>query len=193
MTHRNPVGHGDRRELTRRAARRRNAFLCRLRLARQGDVARRRLVPGCCDADQRLVDLLLGKPHRVEKRAMRRPLWSDRDMPARQARFVESGSANVVRHESAPVGGDEAGTVPPPPDAINAARCGSYPQRGCSPRLTPSVVLPTISCTRKVLAGWKRPQRASRNSRSSSFPRKMPEPPETDIALSTIRQHASTA
>jgi hypothetical protein len=47
----------------------------------------------------------------------------------------------------------EAGTVPPLPGAINAGRRGDYPQRGCSPRSIPSAVLPTISWTRKELAG----------------------------------------
>src|SRR5207244_2257250 len=33
-----------------------------------------------------------------EERAMRRPFGSDRDVPARQARLVDRGAANIVRH-----------------------------------------------------------------------------------------------
>jgi hypothetical protein len=68
-----------------------DAFLNRLRLARERNVARRRLVPGRRDADQRLIDLLLGRSHRIEERAMRRPFGSNRDMPARQARLIDRG------------------------------------------------------------------------------------------------------
>src|SRR5256885_8585621 len=52
------VGHGDGAEFARGAAGSRNAFLDRLRLAHQRDIAGRGLVPAGRDADERLVDLL---------------------------------------------------------------------------------------------------------------------------------------
>jgi len=140
-------------ELARGAACGGDAFLSGLGLAGEGNVAGCCLVPSRRDPDQRLIDLCFAEPHRIEKGAMRSPLRTDGDMPARQPRFVYGRVAEVVRHGNAPVGGDRGGTVPPPPGAINAARRGDYPQRGCSPRSTPSAVLPTISCTRKVFAG----------------------------------------
>ena len=121
MAHRDAVGDGDRREFARRAARGRDPFLRRLRLARQRNVAGCRLVPGGGDADQRLVDLLVRQPHRIEKRAVRRALRTNRHMPARQARLVEGGAANVVGHLVSPVGAVRAGTLPPPTGVINAA------------------------------------------------------------------------
>src|SRR5262249_5744315 len=77
-------------------------LLRRLRLARQRDVAGCRLVPGRGDADDRLVDLLRRQPHRVEEGAVRRPLRPDRHMPARQARFVDAGPADIVGHDGSP-------------------------------------------------------------------------------------------
>ena len=54
MAHRDAVGDGDGGEFARRAAGCRDALLGRLGLARQRDVAGRRLVPGGDDADDRL-------------------------------------------------------------------------------------------------------------------------------------------
>ena len=53
-------------------------LLHRLRLARQRDVAGRGLVPAGGDADERLVDLLLGQAHRIVIRAMRRAVRAHR-------------------------------------------------------------------------------------------------------------------
>ena len=89
MAHGDAVGDGDGRELARRAAGGHDALLHRLRLARQRDVARRRLVPGRHDADERLGDLLLRKPHRIEHRAVRRAGRPDRGVAAGQLGFVE--------------------------------------------------------------------------------------------------------
>jgi hypothetical protein len=79
-------------------SRRRDTALRRLGRAAQRDVARRRLVPGGGDADQRLRELRLGDAHRVEHRAMRRALRPHRDVPARQLGFVEDGTALLVGH-----------------------------------------------------------------------------------------------
>ena len=46
----------------------------------------------------------VGQPHRVEEGAVRRPLRADRHMAARQARLVDRGAANVVRHFSISLG-----------------------------------------------------------------------------------------
>ena len=89
MAHGDAVGDGDGGELARRAAGGRDAALRRLRLARQRDVAGRGLVPGGGDADDRLVDLLLGEAHGIEIGAVRRALGPDRDVAARQLRLVE--------------------------------------------------------------------------------------------------------
>jgi hypothetical protein len=72
MPHGDAVGHGDRGELARRAVGLLDAQLHRLRLTVQRDVAGRGLVPAGRDADEGLVDLLLGQPHRVEIRPVRR-------------------------------------------------------------------------------------------------------------------------
>ena len=58
VTHGDAVGHGDGAEFARRAARRGDALLHRLRLAHQRDVARRCFVPAGGDADEGLMDLL---------------------------------------------------------------------------------------------------------------------------------------
>ncbi len=74
MAHGDAVGHGDGAEFARRAAGFLDALLRRLRLAHQGDVAGRGFVPAGGDADEGLVDLLLGQAHGVEIGAVRRPL-----------------------------------------------------------------------------------------------------------------------
>ena len=89
MAHGDAVGHGDGGELARRAAAGGDALLHRLRLALERDVAGRGLVPGGRDADQRLVDLLGGQPHRVEVGAVRRALRPFGHMAARKARLVD--------------------------------------------------------------------------------------------------------
>ena len=50
----------------------------------------------------------------------------------------------------------------------------------------PSSVLATISCVSIEFAGWIRPRRASRKRRSSPLRRKIPNPPATSSARSTI-------
>src|SRR5205807_2062816 len=67
------------------------------------------------------------------------------------------------------------------------------PQRGCSPRPMPSVVLPMTSCANIVLAGWNPPARTSRYRRSSSLVLNIPAPPDDVIARSTTRFAPSTA
>ena len=99
MPHGDAVGDGDRRELARRAAAGLDAELHRLRLAGERDVARRRLVPAGGDADERPVDVARRQPHGIIVRAVRRPLRPDGNVPARQLRFVEHGSADVVGHD----------------------------------------------------------------------------------------------
>ena len=58
MAHGDAIGHRDGAEFARRAARRSNAFLHRLGLAHQRDVAGGRLIPAGGHADERLVNLL---------------------------------------------------------------------------------------------------------------------------------------
>src|SRR6185312_17060978 len=43
--------------------------------------------------------LLIGEPHRIEIRAVRRALGSNRDMAARQLRFVELRLPDIVGHQ----------------------------------------------------------------------------------------------
>jgi hypothetical protein len=62
VAHGDAVGDGDGGELARGAVRGLDAQLDRLRLAAEGDVAGRGLVPAGRDADEGLVDLLLGQP-----------------------------------------------------------------------------------------------------------------------------------
>ena len=78
VTHGNAVGHGDRRELARRAARLGDAALGGLRLAAECDVAGRGLVPGRDHADERLGDVRLGQAHGIVVGAVRRPVGADR-------------------------------------------------------------------------------------------------------------------
>src|SRR5260370_36046940 len=65
VPHGNAVGDRDGAELAWRSARRRDALLDGLSLTHQRDVTRRRLVPAASNPDERLVDLLVGKPHSV--------------------------------------------------------------------------------------------------------------------------------
>ncbi len=59
-----------------------DAELHRLRLPHQRDVARGGFVPAGGNADERLMDLLLGQPHRIVEGAVRRPLRPFRGVPA---------------------------------------------------------------------------------------------------------------
>src|SRR3954469_20163112 len=89
MAHGDPVGDRDRAEFAWCAAGGSHALLHRLRLAHERDVAGRRLIPAGRDADQGLMDLLLGKPHRIEVRAMRRTRGAFGNVPAGQFRLVD--------------------------------------------------------------------------------------------------------
>src|SRR5262249_59028448 len=62
-------------------------LLDRLRLAHQGDVARRGLVPAGGDAHERLMNLLLRQPHGVIVGAMGRAFGAFRDVAAGQLGF----------------------------------------------------------------------------------------------------------
>ena len=57
---------------------------CRL----EGDVAGRRLIPAGGDADEGLVDLVLGQAHRVVVAAVRRAVGAHGDVAGRQPGFV---------------------------------------------------------------------------------------------------------
>ncbi len=91
VAHGDAVGHGDGGELARRAAAAVDADLDGLGLAAERDVARRGLVPAGRHAHDRLGDLLFVEAHGVEIRPVRRPLRSDRRVPARHLRLVEGG------------------------------------------------------------------------------------------------------
>ena len=84
VPHRDTVGHRDGAEFARRAAGGRDAFLDRLRLAHQRDIARCRLVPAAGDADEGLMDLLGRQPHRVIVGPVRRARGAFGHVPARQ-------------------------------------------------------------------------------------------------------------
>ena len=88
VAHGDAVGHRDGGELARRAAGLGDALLHRLRLAAERDVAGRRLVPAGGDADEGLVDLVLGQAHRVVVAAMRRAVRPHGHVAGRQLRLV---------------------------------------------------------------------------------------------------------
>ena len=90
VAHGDAVGDGDRRELAGRAVGGLDAGLHRLRLAGEGDVAGRGLVPAGGDADERGVDFLLRHAHGVIEGAVRRLGRPFGDMPARKPAFVEA-------------------------------------------------------------------------------------------------------
>ncbi len=110
VAHGDAVGHRDRGEFARRAAGLVDALLHRLRLARERDVARRGLVPAGGDADEGLVDLVLGQPHRVVVAAMRCAAGSHRHVAGRHARLVPAPGQHrcvlswPLRHVIASVG-----------------------------------------------------------------------------------------
>src|SRR2546430_2679423 len=81
MAHGDATGTVFRAELGRAPARRANTLFHSLSLAHKSDVARSGFVPAGRDANQGLVDLLAGKSHGVEIRAMRRPRRAFRHMP----------------------------------------------------------------------------------------------------------------
>ena len=97
MAHGDAVGHGDGAELARRGADGGDAHLDRLRLPHQRDIARRGLVPAGGDADERLMDLLRGQPHRVIKGAVRRPLRPFGGVAAWQPRFQIGLGVHLTR------------------------------------------------------------------------------------------------
>src|SRR5262249_19790517 len=92
----------DRGEFARSAAGGGDALLRRLRLTRQRDVAGRGLVPRGGDADERLMDLLVGEAHGVEVRPVGRALRPFRHMPARPPALVDPGFLDVVWHGAPP-------------------------------------------------------------------------------------------
>ena len=103
MAHGDAVGDGDGGELARRAATGLDAHLDGLGLAVERDIAGSRLVPAGRDADEGLRDLFLGHPHGVVIGAVRRPLGSNGDMPARQVGFVPSGGFVIaIGHDQLP-------------------------------------------------------------------------------------------
>ena len=89
MAHRDTVRNGDRGEFARRAEGLLHTHLHRLRLSVQRDVARGGFVPAGGNADQRLVNLLLGHAHRVVIRPVRCAFRTFGDMPARKLGLVE--------------------------------------------------------------------------------------------------------
>src|SRR5215207_3210682 len=89
MAHGDAVGDGDRAEFSWCPPRRGYAFLHRLSLAHEGDIAGGGLVPARGDADERLVNLLASQPHRIVIGPMRRALRTLGYMPARQFGFAE--------------------------------------------------------------------------------------------------------
>ncbi len=108
VAHGDAVGHRDRAEFARRAVCCRNTLLDRLGLPHQRDVAGRRFVPAGGNADERLVDLFRGQPHRIVVGPMRRALRSFRHMAAGQlllvdnTRFHNNPSPRVARRGIAP-------------------------------------------------------------------------------------------
>ena len=99
MAHGDAVGDGDGAEFARRAAGLLDALLGRLGLAHQGDVAGRGFVPAAGDADEGLVDLLLGQPHGVIIGAMRRAAGTFGDVAGGQPGFVESWTMEALIRE----------------------------------------------------------------------------------------------
>ena len=90
MAHGDAVGHRDRGELARRAARLVHAGLRRLRLTAERDVAGRGLVPGGRHAHDGPAHRLAGDAHGIEEGPVRGALGPLGDVPARQLRLVES-------------------------------------------------------------------------------------------------------
>ena len=90
VAHGNAVGHRDGDELARRPGGGGNAPLYGLRLAHQGDVAGRRLVPAGSHPDEGLMDLLGRETHRIVIRAVRRPLGPLRHVPAGQLPLIDN-------------------------------------------------------------------------------------------------------
>ena len=95
VAHGDAVGHGDGAELARRAAGGVDALLGGLRLAHQGDVAGRGLVPARHHADERPMDLLLGETHGVVVGAVRRARGALGDVAAGKLGLVECPCVHV--------------------------------------------------------------------------------------------------
>jgi polar amino acid transport system permease protein len=89
VSHGDTVGNRDGGEFARRSCGGGYALLHRLRLAHQRDVTGRAFVPAGRDPNQGLMDLLVGQPHRVKVRAVRRARRPLCYVPARQPRFVD--------------------------------------------------------------------------------------------------------
>src|SRR5262245_51092203 len=87
MAHGDAVGHGDRAEFARCCPDSGHTLLHHLRLAHEGDIARRRLIPAGRDADEWLVDLLGRQTHRVVEGAMGRSIRPLGGVPAREFRL----------------------------------------------------------------------------------------------------------
>ncbi len=90
MPHRDAIGHCDGAEFARSAVALLDAFGSRMRLAHQGCVARRRLVPTGRNANEGLLDVLGRQAHGVEIAAMRRALRPLRNVAGGHFRFVPS-------------------------------------------------------------------------------------------------------
>ena len=82
MAHGDAVGDGDGAKFAWGAAGGGNAFLHRLRLPHERDVARGGLVPAGRYPDEGLMDLLAGEAHRIEKGAVRSTLRALGHVPA---------------------------------------------------------------------------------------------------------------
>jgi hypothetical protein len=98
VTHGDAVSDGDRGELARSTAGRRDAFFGRLGLARERDVAGRRFVPGGDDADQRLRELRLAHTHGIEKGPVRRAFGTLGDMTTGQPGLFDTLVLNTFEH-----------------------------------------------------------------------------------------------
>ena len=130
VAHRDPVGDGDGVEPARRAAALLDAGAADVGLEIERGVARRAVVAGRGDGDERAVDLLLGHPHRVVIGAVRRALGADRNVAAGQAGLVES-----VRHRRYPSSRDAFAGLHPPvkphrPDSIRVERKSRHAAQG---------------------------------------------------------------
>jgi hypothetical protein len=124
MPHGDAVGDGDGAELARGAAAGGHALLHRLSLAHQRDVAGGRLVPAARHADEGLMDLLPGEPHRVIEGAVRRPLGTLGHVAAGQLRL----EVGLRVHHFAP----SSGPVMCPPARSSRGRV--WPNRGAAGR-----------------------------------------------------------
>ena len=84
VTHGNAVGHSNGGKLARCAVSVLDAALDHLGLTRERNVTRGGFVPGCCDANQRLCDLVVTQTHGVQIRTVRCSLRAHRGVTTRQ-------------------------------------------------------------------------------------------------------------